>query len=186
MINIKLTKSSKFLILVLSALLIGLANAAVFYSMIAQPSVSITTAKVVFTAGNDFPTGSSIEGNSTWVYLALQGYPNVTLTYEQPLNVSNTDSVSHDFRLRHVAVSPANGSSQVGNFTFINFVIQNTAGVAQASFNYTTTGNDWLTPATTSYVTLPANTTWIIYVETEAAANANDVTANIQIAVDVV
>jgi hypothetical protein len=87
--------------------------------------------------------------------------------------------------LRHVSISPASGGSQVGNFTFFNFVVENTAGVAQASFNYTTTGNNWNTPASTSYMTLPANTQWIIYVETKAAAGANAVTANLQISVDV-
>lgn len=183
--NIKITKSSKFLILLLSSLIVGAANAAVFYSMAMQPAVSITTADVIFVAGNDYPTGSSLGQNSTWVYLALNAYPNATLTYEQPLNISNTDTASHTFRLRHITITPSNGSAQVGNFTFINFVVQDTAGAAQNSFNYTTAGNDWITPPTTSYMTLPASTTWILYVETGAAAGANDVTANIQIAVDV-
>jgi len=182
--NIKLKKSSKFLILVLASLLIGFANAAIFYSMTAQPSVSITAAKVIFVSGNDFPSGSSLGANSTWVYLALKGYPNTTLTYEQPLNISNTDSTSHTFRLRHLSITP-NGQAQVSNFTAINFVVQNTAGVSQGSFNYTTTGTNWNTPTTMSYMTLPAGASWIIYVETKTAASANDVTTNIQIAVDV-
>jgi len=184
--NIRIRRSAKFLILLLSSLIVGAANAAVFYSLTMQPGVSITSTKVFFVAGNDFQSPSSVGSNSTWAYLALKAYPNVTLTYEQPLNISNTDTVSHNFRLRHITITPVNGSAQVGNFTFINFVVQNEAGVAQGSFNYTTTGNNWITPSTTSYMTLPPSTAWIIYVETRAAPQANDITADIQIAVDVV
>ena len=185
--NIKIAKSSRFLVLLLLSLMVGVANAAIFYSMVMQPVVSITAAKVFFVSGSDFPTGSALGTNSTYVSLALKAYPNVTLTYEQPLNISNADTVSHTFRLRHVSITPANGGVEVGNFTFINFVVQNTAGVAQGSFNYTTASLNWNTPPTMSYMTLPANTQWIIYVETKAVGGASDAaTANIQIAVDVV
>jgi hypothetical protein len=184
--SIKITKSMKFLVLLLLSLIVGMANAAIFYSLTVQPAVAITGAKVVFVSGNDFPTGSSLGSNSTWVSLALKAYPNVTLTYEQPVNISNTDTASHNFRLRHVTITPANGQPQVGNYTSISFVVQNTAGVAQGSFNYTTTGLNWNTASTMSYMTLPASASWIIYVETKAVAGANDVTADIQIAVDVV
>jgi hypothetical protein len=180
------TKSFKFIILVATAALIASASAAVYYSILMQPSVTVTNAKIVFVQGNDWPGGSSAMGsNSTWVSLALQAYPNATLFYDQPLNISNTDGSSHTFRLRHVSISPTSGTSQVGNFTFFNFVVENTAGIAQASFNYTTSGNDWVTPAETSYMILPANTQWILYVETRAAAGANAVTANLEISVDV-
>jgi hypothetical protein len=179
------TKSFKFIILAVMAALIATASAAVYYSEIMQPSVTITGATIVFASGNDFPAGSTLGSNSTWVSLALKAYPNATLTYDQPLNISNTDSASHTFRLRHVSITPASGTSSVSNFTAINFVVENTAGVAQASFNYTTTGTTWNTPTTTSYMTLPANTQWILYVQTQAAASANAVTANLQISVDV-
>jgi len=179
------TKSVKFIILVAMAVLIATASAAVYYSIIMQPSVTVTPATISFAQGNDWPTGSELGSNSTWVSLALKAYPNATLFYDQPLNISNTDASPHTFKLRHVSILPASGDSAVGNFTFFNFVVENTAGVAQASFNYTTTGNNWNTPATTSSITLPANTQWIIYVETKAAAGANEVTANLQISVDV-
>jgi len=109
------------------------------------------------------------------------------LTYEQPLNISNTDgSSSHQFRLRHISITPASSSVSVSNFTFIKFVIKNAAGVSQASFNYTTSGDNWNIPSTTSYLTLPENTDWILYVETKAAAGATkDIAASIVIAVDV-
>jgi hypothetical protein len=179
------TKSVKFIILVAMAVLIATASAAVYYSILIQPSVTVANATISFVQGTDWPAGSVMGSNSTWVSLDLKAYPNATLYYDQPLNVSNTDTSSHTFRLRHVVITPVTTDPQVGNFTFFNFVIENTAGVAQASFNYTTTGNTWNIPATTSYMTLPANTQWIIYVETKAAAGANAVTANLQISVDV-
>jgi len=178
-------KSLKLLALLASSLLIATASAAVYYSMIMQPSVTIMGATVRFAQGNDWPAGSTLGNNGTWVGLALKAYPNATLTYEQPLNITNTDSASHTFRLRHVSITPASGNAQVSNFAFINFVVQNAVGAQQATFNYTTTGTTWNTPLSTSYLTIPANTQWIVYAQTGAAASANDVTTNLQIAVDV-
>lgn len=179
-------KSVKMLILILSSLLIASVSASIYYSMIMQPSVTVTSATVVFVQGQtDWPSGSTMGSNSTWVSLALKAYPNATLTYDDPLNISNTDASAHNFRLRYVSITPVNGTATNGNFTAINFVIENTVGVAQASFNFTTSGNDWITPATTGYLSLPASTQWVLYVQTQAAPSANAVTANLQIAVDV-
>jgi hypothetical protein len=180
-------KRSTLVTLVLASALIATAIAAVYYSLSMQPDVTITPATISFAQGADWSTGSILGANSTWVRLALKAYPNATLVYDQPLNISNTDgSNSHQFRLRHVSITPADANEQVSNFTFIRFVVLNTAGVPQASFNYTTSGDIWTTPSTTSYLTLPANTQWVLYVETKAAAYANtDIVANIQIAVDV-
>jgi len=179
-------KSITLLALILASILISTVSAAVYYSMIAQPAVTITAAPIVFVQGNDWPSGSTLGSNGTWVSLALKAYPNVTQAYDQPLNVSNTDSSSHTFRLRHISITPASGNSQVSNFTSINFVVENAAGTSQASFNYTVTGTTWNTPSTTSYLTLPASTQWIIYVSTVATAGANSgITANIQMSVDV-
>jgi len=179
------TKSVKFIILLAMAALIATASAFVYYSVLIQPSVTVTNATIVFVAGTDFPTGSTLGANSTWVSLALKAYPNATLTYDDPLNISNTDSANHDFRLRHISIAPVNGTATNGNFTSINFVIENTVGVAQASFNYTTSGNNWITPSQTTYLNLPAYTQWILYVQTQAAPSANAVTANLIISVDV-
>lgn len=184
--NINYKKSAKLLLLFISTLLIASASAAVYYTIIMQPKVTITSAVIQFDEGNDWPSTSTMGTNATWVRLDLKAYPNATLIYDAPLNISNTDSSSHTFRLRHVSITPASGSASVSNFTFINLVVKNAAGVAQASFNYTTSGDTWSTPSTTSYMTLPANTEWIIYVETKATAGASgSIVANIQIAIDV-
>ena len=178
-------KSVTFLIL-LSAILIVSVGALVYYSIIMQPSVTINAAPVRFASGgSDWPTGSALGDNGTWVRLAFKAYPNATLIYEDPVNISNTDTASHQFRLRHISITPATGNQQVSNFTAINFVIKNNAGTVQGAFNYTTTGDTWNTPSTTSWFTLPASTKWILYVETKGTAKANlNIAANIQIAVD--
>jgi hypothetical protein len=184
-------KPVKVLILLLSSLLIASASAAVYYSIIMQPAVTIAGAPIAFVQGKDWPSGSTMGTNSTWVSLALKAYPNATLTYDQPLNISNTDSASHTFRLRAVSITPASGSASVANFTSINFIVFDTvaneaAGISQASFNYTTTGTTWNPPASTAYLTLPASANWIIHVDTTATAGAQAaVTANLVIAVDV-
>jgi hypothetical protein len=182
------SKALKLLTLLLTSMLIASASAAVYYSISMEPTVTISQAVVQFAQGSDWShVAGSIGTNNTWCSLSLKAYPNATLTYEQPLNISNTDlSNSHQFRLRHVSITPVDGSASVSNFTFINFVIKSTAGVSQASFNYTTSGDNWDIPSTTSYLVLPANTEWIIYIETKAAAGATiDIAASIVIAVDV-
>jgi hypothetical protein len=179
-------KRSTLIVLVLASTLVATAFAAVYYSLTMQPDVTITAATIRFAQGADWPTGSTLGANSTWVRLGLKAYPNATLVYDKPLNISNTDGSPHDFRLRHVSITPANSDQKVSNFTSICFAVKNTAGVTQAWFNYTTSGDTWTTPSTTSYLELPANTQWVIYVEAKAAAYANtNIVAKIQIAVDV-
>jgi len=182
-----LRKETTLITLPLTSALIGTAIAAVYYMLTMQPIVTINGAPVRFVLGSDAPTGSSLGTNATYAKLALKAYPNATLIYDQPLNVSNTDGSGHQFRLRHVSITPASGSASVGNFTFINFVVKDKTGVYQASMNYTTSGNSWsITPSETSYMSLPASTQWIIYIETKAKAGAwNNIAANIQIAIDV-
>jgi hypothetical protein len=182
----KIRYRSLTLLLLLSAILVGAVGAVVYYSMIMQPTVTINAAPVRFASGgSDWPTGSALGNNGTWVRLAFKAYPNATLIYEDPLNVSNTDTASHQFRLRHVSITPASGNVQVSNFTAVNFVVKNNAGAVQGTFNSTTTSNTWNTPSTTSWFTLPASTKWIIYVETKGAANAKlNTAASMQIAVD--
>lgn len=159
-------------------MLISSVSAAIYFSLTVQPTVTITQASVVFEQGDDWPSGSSMGDNSTYVLLSLKAYPNATLTYEEPLNISNIDSSAHNVRLRHVSITPASGSS-VSNFVFINFTLN---GVG---FDYVVSGTNWVTPSDMSYQSLSASTEWALKVETKAVAGATDgVTCNIVIAVD--
>jgi hypothetical protein len=167
------------LTLLIITMLIATVSAAVYYTIIMGPTVTISQATMIFEQGNDWPTGSSMGTNSTYVSLALKAYPNATLTYDEPLNISNTDTSAHNVRLRHVSITP-NATASVSNFTFINFTLNS------VDFDYYTSGNNWNAPSDMSYQSLPASTEWAVKIETKAVAGAQDaVTCTIVIAVDV-
>jgi hypothetical protein len=187
-------KEMKLVTLLLTSLLIASASAAVYFSLSMKATVTTTAASPIqFVAGND--SGSSaanaiISGDGTWARLAgLTAYPNVTLTYEQAVNVSNTDSSAHNIRLSHVSISPASGWD-VANFTSITFKITNVAGTELASFAYTVSGSGesstWSTPSPMEYQSLPATTKWSIKVVIVTKPGASEgVAVNIDMLLDV-
>jgi len=185
--NIRLTKSTKFLTLLLSSTLVAVANAAIFYSLTMQPQVTVSTPVLKFSSAPDEPSGSTVY--DAWCRLTAKSYPNATLTYEQAVYINNTDgSNAHSFRLRHASITPANGSSSVGNWTSIKFIVYNSSGYV-FSLNYTVSAPNWiLQPISgeTSYYSIPQSTGWWVRVETlsPAAATAGNV-CEIQIEVDV-
>jgi len=178
-------KPLKLLTLLLTSMLIASASATVYYSLIMQPSVTITAAVVAFAQGGDWSAvAGSIGTNATWCSLALKAYPNATLTYDEPLNLTNSGT-GVQIRLRRVSISPASGNSQVGNFTFINFTLHDETGVIKGSLNYTTTGDTWSTPSM-AFTAMDASDEWYIAIQTKAVAGAiANIVADIQIAVDV-
>jgi hypothetical protein len=185
--NIKLKKSSKFLLLLLASILVGTANAAIFYSLTMQPQVTVSTPVLKFDSAPDEPSGSTV--TDAWCCLTANSYPNATLTYEKAVYLNNTDSAnSHSFMLRYVSITPTNGTSDVGNWTSIKFLVYNSSGYV-FSLNFTVSGNDWiLAPSNgqTSYYSIPASTAWWIRLETLSPATATEgKVCNIEIAVDV-
>jgi len=180
-------KSIKLGLLLISALLIATTSTNVYYGLLSESSVGVVEAKVHFTAGDDSTAaGYSPGANETYCRLSLNAYANVTLYYEQAVNITNTDTAAHDIRLRHVTISPTSGNVAVGNFTSLIFHIVDKAGTIQRTLTYTTTGDTWNTPgAPTAYVSLPASTEWTIQVETRAAPGASKVSCWLEIAIDV-
>lgn len=177
------TKLLAFIVLLLLCLLFAFVSSSI-YGSAAQSGINQTA--VVFSKGNDWPCGSVLSPHLKEASLALVAYPDATLTYEQPLNISNVDSSSRKLTIRPVLVAPLSGEPEVGNFSFINFVVLNENGTAQASFNYTTTGNLWSAPQSRTNLTLQPGAQWIIEVETRAAPLANSgIVANIRIDIDV-
>ena len=182
-------KWMKFLTLLLTAMFIATASAAVYYSLSMQPSVTVSEAAVKFVSGTDWP-GGNMGVNGTWCTISLKAYPNATLTYDEPLNLSETSGSDRQFRLVHQSITPASGWS-AANWTFINFTIMNETGnaVSGGSFDYYTTGSGagttWQTPSM-SDLTLPADTMYTIKIETKAVEGAwlNQV-VNLVITVDV-
>ena len=180
-------KSVKLGMLLISALLIATTSTNVYYGILQGNTIGIVEAKVHFTAGDDSTAAGYTPGlNETYCVLSLNAYPNVTLYYEQAVNVTNTDVAPHDIRLRHVTITPANGTESVGNFTQFDFKLVNVSGTVQRTLTYTTTGDYWFTPDPTAYVTLPASTEWTIQVETKATAGASAETCYVEFAIDVI
>jgi len=180
-------KPVKFLTLLLTAMLIATASAATYYSLTMQPRVTVSAPPIKFVSAPDEPSGSTV--NDAWCFLNATSYPNATLTYEQALYINNTDSGgAHSFRLRHDSITPSNGTSEVGNWTSIRFLVYNSSGYV-FSLNYTVASNNWiLEPSSgeTNYYSVPASTGWWIRLETlsPATATAGQV-CNIKIALDV-
>jgi hypothetical protein len=179
-------KSIKLGLLMISALLIATTSTNVYYGLLQENTVGIVEAKVHFTAGDDSAAASYTAGtNETYCRLYFNAYANVTLYYDQAVNITNTDASAHDIRLRPVAIGPTSGDASIGNFTSIEFNLVDKAGVTQRTLTYTTTGDTWNLPALTAYSTLPASTDWTIQVETRAAPGAKIVSCWIEIAIDV-
>ena len=177
-------KPVKFLTLLLTAMLVATASAAVYYAMLMQSKGTVTMAPVYFTEGNDSSGILAPGANYTYASLSLSAYPNVTLYYDQAVNLTAT--ADKQVQLRHVSISPDNDPS-VSNFTSIVFRLIKANGTEVGNLTYTTSGDNWIEPtAPTGYVTIGAGEEWTIKVEIKATAGANTgVSTTIMIAVDV-
>ena len=178
-------KVLRLLCFLLSGLLVMTASAAVYYSLSTQPRVTITAPVVAFTQGGDWSkVAGAIGENGTWCSLVLKAYPNATMTYGEPLNLTNLGA-NVTIKLRSVSISPVSGNADVGNFTFINFTLHDQGGAIKGSLNYTTNGNDWSTPSMDP-VTMYAYDKWYFTIQTRAVGGAQaNIEADIVIAVDV-
>lgn len=177
-------KRLDFLALLLTSMLVVAASAAIYYTMLAQSAATVGTPSVCFTAGEDSSGVLTLGTNDTYASLSLSAYPNVTLYYDQAVNLTAT--AAKQVRLRHVSISPGDGDSSVSNFTSIVFRLIKADGTEAGSLTYTTTGTSWDEPTQTSYASIGAGEEWTIKVETKAAAGANTgVSTTIVIAVDV-
>jgi len=170
----------KLLTLLLTSMLIATASAAVYYSLYMKTGATISQAAVKFVEGGDWSNvAGSMGANGTWCVLAIKAYPNATLTYEEPLNLSETSGLTKDFRLTYQASqSSLPDGWSAANWTFINFTILDASGspVSGGDFNFYTNGTGastiWNTPTMASDLTIPASTQWTIKIETEAAEGA--------------
>jgi hypothetical protein len=171
------------LVLVLISAFVVSASAAIYYAMTTQSSATVTAAAVYFIAGGDSSGILTLGTNNTYASLSLIAYPNVTLNYDQAVNLTAT--VAKQVQLRHVSVSPNNNPS-VGNFTSVVFRLIRANGAEVGTLTYTTTGNTWNTPSSTGYVTIDAGEKLAIKVEIKAVAGAKTgASTTIVIAVDV-
>ncbi len=183
-------KSVKMLILTLLSIMVVSVSAATYFTLVMEPRVGTADAVIQFVAGDDSSnagaTGYTTDG--TWVrFTGIKAYPNATLTYEEAINVSNTDgSNAYSVRFRPGSITNLNGTGTSANFTKIAFVLIAQNGTTIIStFNYTG-GVSWTPPSTTGYVSIPASEEWTIRIETIAVSGAlADVMVEIDIYIDV-
>ena len=71
----------------LAWMIVATASAAIYYSLNMEPKTTINEAAIKLVQGTDWPAGS-IGTNGTWCVISLKAYPNATLTYDEPLNLS--------------------------------------------------------------------------------------------------
>jgi len=178
-------KETKLVTLLLTSMLIASASAAVYYGMYARSTATVAPAAVTFTSGGDSSGVYTPGTNATYASLTLSAYPNVTLYYEQAVNISA--SANKEVRLRHVDISPGDGDPSVSNFTSVVFKLIKTNGDVAGTLTYTVSGDDWTEPsAPTTYAAITSGEEWAIRVEITAAAGANTgKSVTVTIAVDV-
>lgn len=178
-------KSLDLIVLLLISMLVISASAAMYYGMFAQSTATVTAASVYFKMGGDSSGILTLGTNDTYASLSLDAYPNVTLYYDQAVNLTTT--AAKEVQLRHVSISPDDNDPSVSNFTSIVFRLIKADSTEVGTLTYTTAGDVWTEPsAPTGYVAMGAGEEWTIKIEIKAAAGANTgVSTTIVIAVDV-
>ncbi len=175
------SKSAKMLILMLTSIIVLSATAAVYYSLEMTSIVTVAANDIYFVEGPDNATaGVTIFNNNKSATLAsLKAYPNISMTYDDPIRVRNNNTgTNHFVRLRPVSLTGV-----AANFVYINFTLQTATKV---SLNYTSNGATWTMPSETIFVQVDANTEYAIVIQTMATATATaGQTASIEIAIDI-
>ncbi|MCW3981317.1 MAG: hypothetical protein NWF11_07575 [Candidatus Bathyarchaeota archaeon] len=175
------TKSVKMLILTMMSIFVLSATAAVYYSLEITSTVTTAANDIYFVEGTDNATAgvTIFNDNKSSTLAQLKAYPNITMTYDDPLKVRNNNTgTNHNVRL-----TPVSLVGNAANFVFINFTLQTSTKI---SLNYTSNGVSWTTPSQTSFAQVDANQEYSIVVQTMANATAAaDQTATIEINVDV-
>jgi len=164
----------------LTAMLIATASAAIYYSLSMTSTITTAANDVYFVLGPDNGTAgvNIFNDNKSATLTGLKAYPNITMTYDDPIRVRNNGSTARNIRLRPVSLS-----GNATYFVFINFTLQTSTKV---SLNYTSNGVSWTAPSTTSFVQADVGTEYAIVVQTMANATATSgQTATIEIAVDI-
>ncbi len=179
------SKHRKLVLALLLLTVIASASAAVYYALDSRYVVTSAAAKVIFiSAADSTSAGLSIPGpNSTFAKLTgIKSYPNATSTYEQAVNVSNTDTVSHSIRLRSISIT--GGFASYGTI-LVNMI--NPAGTRMGNLTYTGGGSSWTTAGSPSaFVSLGSLIKWAIRVDaTLNSGAAAGVTTTIELTVDV-
>ncbi|MDH5448563.1 MAG: hypothetical protein OEY24_02220 [Candidatus Bathyarchaeota archaeon] len=175
------SKSAKMLVLTLMGILVISATAAVYYSLDMTSTITTAANDIWFVEGLDNVTAgvTLFNDNKSATLTDLKAYPNITMTYDDPIKVRNNNTGTNHF----VRLTPVSLTGTATYFVYINFTLQTSTPI---SLNYTSNGASWTTPSQTSFVQVDMNTEYSIVVETMANATAPaDQIATIEIAVEV-
>jgi len=176
-------KSLKFMLLLITSILIATVSATVYYSATMQSQITVGTTWVKFISADDTPGGSAITDTSC--SLSLSTLANSAIVYDKAVGLNNTYSGTRYIRLRHVSVTP-NGTAPVSNFTYVKFYLLDASLAVQASLNYTTSDDNWSVTSTTGWKAITGGAIWYIKVETFSPTGATaGISCTITIAVDV-
>jgi len=173
-------KSAKFLILLLTSMLIASVSAAVYYSLDMTSTITVAANDIYFVKGPDNSTaGVTTFNDNKSATLSLKAYPNITMSYDDAIRVrNNSTDTNYNVRLRPVSLTGG-----AANFVFINFTLQTSTPV---SLHYTSNGTSWATPSETNFVQANFNAEYAIFIQTMANATATPgQQATIEIAVDI-
>ena len=149
-------KSAKFLILLLTSMLIATVSAQVYSYMYIQGTGEATTTGLRWVNGTDAPSGTTISG-ATVSSLALKTNEGNPRNYTDCLRIENLDSgEAHNFFLN---VTSSTGN--VSNWQSFNLVLFNatSGGTKQAELNILSEG------ASVGGLTIPASATWGVLFE---------------------
>jgi len=159
--KINYKKSLKFLTLLISALIIGIASAAVYnYMYIYASPVGVKSQfKVNFYPGTAFDNaGGSITNNrQTVTFTKLEG-PNGTLSeYYDTVRICNNDTVAHNLKLEATYTCEGNAASTLD---YIEIIIQHSNGTQVDSLQIDPHGDDGGNKLVTGFNSLAGNNNW--------------------------
>jgi len=188
--KINYRKSTKFILLLISTLIIASVSAATYYSLTMTSTIEVYESDVYFVVGSDNNTKGLLvtlgNKNTTTTLTGLRAYPNASFTYTDPVRVRNNGSSSVQLRL----APETDPSGNAADFVYIKFLLNATSAGDRKWLNYTSDGSSWTNPSSpTSWTTtgIAAAAEWPIVVMTKANATAtasNTVTIGITIDVD--
>lgn len=185
--KIPFRKSTKFVTLLLTSMLIASASAATYFSLSMTSTIEVYAADVYFLKGGDDGVKGLVvtlgSKNTTATLTGLRAYPNVTFTYTDPVRVRNNGSLTPNIRL-----APSfDPSGNEADFVYVKFLLNATAVGDRRWLNYTSDGGSWTIPSATSWTQIGATTEWPLVVMTMANATAtsgNTITIGITVDVD--
>jgi hypothetical protein len=182
-------KSAKFLILLLTSMLIASVSAVTYISLTMESTISVYKSNVYFVAGSDNGTTGlnvTLDGtNTTATLTGLRAYPNATFTYSDPVRVRNNATSGSNPQLR--LAPKVDPSANPEDFEYVNFLLNATDAGDRKWLNYTSDGASWTSPTSpTSWTTIgiAQSTEWSIVIYTKATAGAS-VTDSVTISITV-